>query len=67
MDRLRARYPGMKHSGKQISAAPFDAAPAIASSAAATDCAGEAGYLRLASAILNIVVIGSGARIVTVS
>ncbi len=46
-----ARYPGTKHSGKQMTLALSVAAWAIASSANVTESAGVTGKRRLASAI----------------
>jgi len=45
------RYPGTKHSGKQITRAPFRPASATADVARSTDSFGVEGIRRFASAI----------------
>jgi hypothetical protein len=47
------RYPGTKHSGKQISRAPLRDASSIACRARVTDSSGVAGKRMLARAIRN--------------
>ena len=56
--RHAARYPGMKHSGKQTSPAPSAAARPMAASANTNASAGVGGYGRFARAMRNGVMAG---------